>query len=151
MKTILVNQSSVRMPKKFIEQWLRFLHRDYVRQKARGASKRLGARAELVVVFLDTREAKALNKKFRGKNYATDVLSFSSDESSGELVLCPQVLLRQAREHGLTFRQELAYMLSHGVLHLLGYDHELSRREADTMFALQDKAFARGLRKIRTK
>jgi probable rRNA maturation factor len=64
------------------------------------------------------------------------------------MILCPQVLTRQAREHGLTFKQELAYMLCHGVLHLLGYDHENSKKEAEVMYALQDKAFAQILGKL---
>ncbi len=100
---------------------------------------------ELVIAFLDQGPAKKLNQKYRGKNYATDVLSFGSEDPSqlGELVICPQVIVRQAKEHGLANRHELGYMVLHGILHLLGYDHETSERDAKRMFALQDKIFER--------
>ncbi len=95
------------------------------------------------MVFLDSQSAKKINYEFRKKNYATDVLSFSPIEpgSLGELVMCPDVLKKQAREHGLSFRQELTYMLLHGILHLLGYDHEKSAAEAKKMFQIQDRLF----------
>ncbi len=91
-----------------------------------------------------------MNHEFRGKDYATDVLSFDSLEptSLGELVLCPEVLKRQAQEHGLTYQQELGYMLLHGVLHLLGYDHETNPKDAEKMFALQDAVFETLFEKI---
>jgi probable rRNA maturation factor len=149
MKITCVNQSSITMPKKFIEQWIDLLQREYVKLRVKGY-RRLG-RLEMTVVFLNSQEARKLNLQFRAKDYATDILSFSSEDdpgSLGELILCPQVLTRQAREHGLTFKQELVYMLCHGVLHLLGYDHEGSKKEAEIMYALQDKAFARILRKL---
>jgi probable rRNA maturation factor len=86
---------------------------------------------------------KKLNKKMRQANYATDILSFCGDEgdSFGELVICPQVLKKQAKEHGFSFQHELIYMLIHGVLHLLGYDHEQHQRKASEMFRIQDKIF----------
>lgn len=98
----------------------------------------------LTIVFLNQKEAKKLNQQFRGREYATDVLSFSSmDPSSlGELVLCWSVLKKQAKEHGLTQKLELAYMVLHGVLHLLGFDHEKDEAGAIEMFELQDELFA---------
>lgn len=100
---------------------------------------------DLTVVFLDPGPAKKLNFQFRQKKYATDILSFMTDspEELGELVLCPQVLQRQAQEHDLSFKLELSYMLIHGVLHLLGYDHERSEKEAKKMFRIQDQLFDR--------
>ena len=59
----------------------------------------------------------------------------------GELVLCPQVVLKQSKEHNLSFRLELTYMLIHGVLHLLGYEHEGSAHRALEMFNIQDLIF----------
>lgn len=101
------------------------------------------AQRELSVVFLDSKEAKKTNKQFRGKDYATDVLSFESlsPDHFGDLVLCPQVLQKQAQEHGLKYQEELGYMLLHGILHLLGYDHETSPQEAEVMFQIQDATF----------
>ena len=121
-------------------------------------SKVLGLNSvDIGIYFLGTGEARKLNKAYRGKNYATDVLSFegnlstlkamarsefSSDEPLlGELVFCVPVLKRQAREHGLTQRQEFEYLFIHGILHLLGYDHEKSQARAQKMFKIQDRLF----------
>ncbi|MCC6276566.1 MAG: rRNA maturation RNase YbeY [Oligoflexia bacterium] len=85
-----------------------------------------------------------LNAKFRGKNYPTDVLSFpvdTSHEGLGEIVLCAPVLVSQARRHELRLEQEVAYMLIHGFMHLLGFDHEKSQRNAKKMFKIQDRLF----------
>jgi rRNA maturation RNase YbeY len=98
----------------------------------------------LTVVFMDQAQAKKLNKKYRGKNYATDILSFAPEakgQGLGELVLCESVLRRQAKEHKLSFNEEMDYLLIHGFLHLLGYDHEKSRKEEVKMMRLQDKLF----------
>lgn len=99
--------------------------------------------SELVVVLVESKEAKKLNKQYRGRDYATDVLSFDDEHGLGELVICTNVILRQAREHGLTAELELTYMILHGVLHLLGYDHEVSKLEEKRMFAIQDRIFAK--------
>ncbi len=98
---------------------------------------------ELILVFLDTRDAKKLNSQFRGKDYATDVLSFDpiDPQSLGELVICPQVLKKQAKEHELSYNLELGYMVLHGVLHLLGFEHEDNEEDAAVMFKLQDEIF----------
>ena len=113
-------------------------------QAMRGRRFRNKARAAgpMNVVFLDAGPARKLNLRYRRKNYATDVLSFMGEDGElGELVICPSVVRRQAREHGLTFEEELSYMILHGWLHLLGYDHELGRREERLMFSLQDRIF----------
>jgi probable rRNA maturation factor len=93
---------------------------------------------------------KKLNQQFRGRDYATDVLSFEgqglSDDGGavlGELVLCMPVIKRQAKEHGLSLNEELGYMVLHGILHLLGFDHERTRAEAARMFKVQDEIFAK--------
>jgi len=97
----------------------------------------------LTVVLVGAAEGQALNKTHRRKNYATDVLSFAAVEegSLGELVFCSPVLKSQAKEHKLREKEELLYLLIHGVLHLLGYDHEKSDKEARVMYRLQDRIF----------
>ncbi len=97
----------------------------------------------LMCVFVNSAEIRRLNKKFRDKDRATDVLSFAPVEpdSLGELVFCPQVIRKQAFEHGLSYRDELLYMLIHGILHLLGYEHEKSDKQARVMYRLQDRIF----------
>ncbi len=86
---------------------------------------------------------KHLIKPTGKKNKPTDVLSFDPIEPDdlGELVLCPSVLRKQAKEHKLKYEIELGYMVIHGVLHLLGYDHEKTEKEAKKMFRLQDLVF----------
>lgn len=111
-----------------------------VRQKSR-------LKKDLVIVFVANAEMKKLNHHFRDKNKVTDILSFADadEDSLGELVICFPQIQKQAQEHGLTIQQELAYMLIHGVLHLLGYDHEQSKKEAKLMFALQDRIFEQSI------
>jgi probable rRNA maturation factor len=120
-------------------QWILMVVDEYLRSKLK-----LGQR-ELTVVFLDPAPAKKINRTYRKKDYATDILSFESEIKAelGELVICPQVLQKQAKEHDLSFKAELSYMLIHGVLHLLGYDHEKSKSEAKKMFDIQDQLFDR--------
>nr|BFD59199.1 hypothetical protein CKG001_13060 [Bdellovibrio sp. CKG001]BFD62576.1 hypothetical protein BdHM001_12570 [Bdellovibrio sp. HM001]BFD67433.1 hypothetical protein HAGR004_24550 [Bdellovibrio sp. HAGR004] len=147
MEVLIVNESKHAAPRKFILNWMELLTAELKKRKVLRADQ---ARRELTMVFLDKKPAQKINKEFRGKDYATDVLSFDSmDPSSlGELVLCPEVLKRQAVEHGLTYQQELGYMLLHGVLHLLGYDHETNEKDAREMFSIQDAAFEVLLKKI---
>ena len=98
---------------------------------------------ELVAVFVDEDKIRELNLNFRSKDKATDVLSFSpvEDSSLGELVFCIEVIQSNAKEHKLTFEQELAYMYLHGLFHLLGFEHETNEEDAKEMFDLQDSIF----------
>ncbi len=97
---------------------------------------------ELGVIFVEQADMVGLNTNYRGKHYATDVLSFPMDgEVLGEIVLCPEVITKQAIEHELHPCEELAYLFLHGILHLLGFDHEQDTQRAEEMFAIQDKVF----------
>ncbi|WII72029.1 rRNA maturation RNase YbeY [Bdellovibrio sp. 22V] len=147
MQLVIINESKHAAPRKFIQEWMGELVAEF---KKRKVLKATDAKKELTLVFLDKKPAQKLNFEFRGKDYATDVLSFDSMEptSMGELVLCPEVLKRQAKEHKLSYQQELGYMLLHGVLHLLGYDHETNEKDAKEMFDLQDAVFEKLLKKL---
>ncbi len=89
---------------------------------------------------------KNLNKIYRGKNQTTDVLSFASRDGKdfcfgddlGDIFISVAQIRRQAKENSVSFRQELIRMLVHGVLHILGYDHQ-KEKEAKIMFAKQEK------------
>ncbi len=98
---------------------------------------------ELSLVFMDEAPAASLNDQFRSSPQATDILSFEPVDplSFGELVICPDVVKKQAKEHKLTFEQECVYLIYHGILHLLGYDHEEQNIAAKEMFNLQDRGF----------
>lgn len=141
MEVTFINESKAKWPKKFITELLRILEKELKKRKVRNY-KRLTSQAELSLIFLSKAKAKKINKQYRGKNYATDVLSFLDDGVClGELAICPEVIAKQAKDHDLTFNQELAYMIIHGVLHLLGYDHELNAREEKIMLEIQDEIF----------
>ena len=91
------------------------------------------------VTFVTRGKMKSLNRKFRGQDSPTDVLSFPALEifarqgHLGDLVICAPVLEEQARRIGHSPKQELHVLLVHGLLHLLGYDHEKSNRESSEM------------------
>jgi probable rRNA maturation factor len=136
MKPVLINRcKSERLPRAFLVGWIKKISSQRPFRKIK---------QELVIVFVDAKEMKALNKQYRRRDYATDVLSFESIESGvlGELVICPQVVKAQAKDTGLTYKNELGYMVLHGALHLLGYDHERSKAEEKRMFSLQDRIFS---------
>lgn len=93
----------------------------------------------LSIALVRQEKIKELNKKYRRKNRVTDVLSFSESkkpkfgEGLGEVVICPSQVKKDAKKYGLTFGKELARVLVHGVLHLLGYDHEKGKKRAELM------------------
>jgi probable rRNA maturation factor len=108
---------------------------------ARWAAAALGRRGEgreIAVRVVAARESQALNKLWRGKDKPTNVLSFPAPEQRvprdmvqplGDLVICAQVVRKEAEEHGKPIEAHWAHMIVHGSLHLAGYDHELGRRE----------------------
>ena len=108
---------------------------------------------EVAVVIVDSVTMKELNRKYRKKNYPTDVLSFSfgTEPEAGELVLCWDVCLQQAGQHRHTVLEEAAYLLLHGYLHLAGYNHEHGGRQARQMYEVQDGIFGRWRRETKKK
>lgn len=88
----------------------------------------------LSVVFVNSVRIKELNKKYRKKNKPTDILSFEGDRDClGEMAICLSEVKRNAKQIKLNFKKELALVLIHGILHLLGYDHENKGLEARRM------------------
>ena len=140
MKALIVNDTVIKISEKFIKDSLKKISSSL--EKKNIADKVLFEK-ELTLVFLDKLAAKKLNWQYRQKDYATDILSFESGdpESLGELVFCPEVLETQAKEHKQSFDHELGLMLLHGVLHLLGFDHEDGGDEEKKMMSLQDEVF----------
>jgi rRNA maturation RNase YbeY len=117
------------------------------------------SRAELSIALVGDREMRPLNAKYRKKRKTTDVLSFYVDGQPtpgvkilGDVVISVEQARRQAQEHSKTLKSEMATLLIHGILHLLGYDHEKSPRQAKIMFARERKLYAhlcdRGLLKV---
>ncbi len=99
-----------------------------------GAGTRVGEAVQVVVLLADDATLHDLNQRFRHKDAPTDVLSFEgSPEASspacamghlGDIAISVERARRQADEYGHSFDRELAYLLTHGTLHLLGFDHE---------------------------
>jgi probable rRNA maturation factor len=88
-------------------------------------------------------EAHELNRTFRNKDYATNVLAFRYDRTSGDIVLCHPVIRREARAQGKRIAAHYAHLVVHGCLHLRGYDHE-KKRDAARMEAREIRILRRG-------
>ena len=117
-------------------------HRTTLRRWARAA---LARNARVTVRFVGSREGRALNARYRGRDYATNVLTFVYDDAvplAGDLVLCVPVLRREARAQGKTLRAHCAHLVIHGMLHLQGYDHERAA-DARRMEARESRILAR--------
>jgi len=105
--------------------------------------------AQLSIRIVDLAEGAELNHTFRGRDYATNVLSFPAEPPPGvhwallgDLAICAPVVQREAAEQGKHARDHWAHLTVHGVLHLLGYDHIVDR-EAEVMEALETRILAR--------
>ncbi len=100
-------------------------------QFRRWARAALERDARITVRLVGSREARALNRRFRGKDHPTNVLSFtlqSAPRLEGDLALCAPVIAREARSQRKTGTAHYAHLTVHGVLHLQGYDHETERQ-----------------------
>ncbi|WP_330947798.1 rRNA maturation RNase YbeY [Thermomonas sp. LB-4] len=108
--------------------------------------------ADLAIRIVDEKEGRALNHHYRGKDYATNVLSFPAELPEGlpkgvklpllgDLVLCAPVVAREAREQGKPLNAHYAHLTVHGCLHLLGWDHE-DAQEAEAMEQLEREILA---------
>jgi probable rRNA maturation factor len=120
------------------------------------AQSRRSVSMPLTIRIVGAAESRVLNRTWRGKDKPTNVLSFPSDTSVappsvrkgedslplGDLAICAPVVAREAREQGKNPRAHWAHMVVHGVLHLLGYDHE-NDRDADDMESREVTILAR--------
>jgi probable rRNA maturation factor len=105
---------------------------------AEKATKILGGKGleDISLVLVCDARMRNLNKKYRGKNYITDVLSF---EGLNEIFICFPQAKRQAKLLKIPLNRELTRLFAHGIVHLKGYNHERSKREAARMLALENK------------
>ncbi|MBH8622878.1 MAG: rRNA maturation RNase YbeY [Spiroplasma poulsonii] len=106
---------------------------------------------ELSLIIVDAKEQLALNQKYRQKDYVADVITFALEEensvdllqltglrSLGDVFICYEKALEQAQTYNHSARREFAFLFTHGMLHILGYDHQTPAEE-ETMFNLQRK------------
>ncbi len=120
-------------------QWADPRHRALVprHQVQRWIRRALDCDAEITVRVVDEDEARALNRSFRAKDYATNVLTFDYSDAPvvvADLVLCAAVVEREAQAQGKDLRAHYAHLLVHGTLHAQGWDHE-DPTEAEAMEA----------------
>ena len=150
MKIIIDNKISERF-KLSLEQ-VRSLYRVAVTTLATENQKRQGyaipKTMEISLTFVGDEEIAEINEKYRGVARPTDVLSFPmfeadeplcSGSSLGDLIISADTMKRQAAEYGHSEKRELCFLFVHGLLHLLGYDHEISEAEEKMQFARQDE------------
>lgn len=124
-------------------------------ERATARRSRRNTPRELTIRIVGAAESRALNRTWRGKDKPTNVLSFPAQDESfrhmdepvplGDLAICAPVVAREAREQGKSARAHWAHMVVHGVLHLLGYDHEndadANRMEGEEIRILQQLGF----------
>jgi len=111
----------------------------------RWMSLALDVDARLCLAFVGTRTGRRLNREFRGRDYASNVLTFAYQRRPAvlaDIVLCLPVVRREAREQAKTLRAHLAHLVVHGVLHAQGYDHE-QERQAKRMQSRERRVLAR--------
>ena len=118
-------------------------HRDLLpRHKvARWLRAALAAPAEITVRIVDADESRSLNRDYRARDYATNVLSFVYSDRpplTGDIAICAPVVAREAREHGISREAHYAHLTVHGMLHLQGHDHRRAR-EAERMERLETR------------
>ena len=102
----------------------------------------LATDGEITVRIVDAEEGQRLNREFRKKDYATNVLTFDYMQSPvvmADLVLCAPVVAKEAREQGKTLQAHYAHLLVHGTLHSQGWDHETSESDTEAMEAHEIK------------
>ncbi len=129
-------------------------HLQHLAQSSAGAvlaetTRAIQAGTELSVVFSDDAEVARLNQSWRGKSGSTNVLSFPAATVPGvpvsvlgDIVLAAETVRREAETEGKPFEHHLSHLLVHGLLHLLGFDHE-NEAEAEEMEAIERRALAR--------
>ena len=116
-------------------------------QVRRWVQAALFAPAELTIRFVDAEEGRVLNRDYRGKDYATNVLTFAYTEdenavtTQADIILCSDVLQREAAEQKKPLSEHAAHLVVHGVLHAQGYDHE-TNEEAEEMEGIEAEILA---------
>ena len=105
---------------------------------ARWIRHALESDAEITVRIVGSEEGQALNRDYRQKDYATNILTFDYTRAPlviADLVLCAPVVAKEAKENKKTLAAHYAHLLVHGTLHAQGYDHETSSKDAEAMEA----------------
>ncbi len=116
---------------------------DFFMEVAKGVFNKVGRKDnsyEISLLITDDNEIRQLNKEYRGKDSPTDVLSFPMEDDVilGDVVISLDTAIRQSESAEINLDREVAFLFIHGLLHLLGYDHEISEEAEKEMFSLQE-------------
>ena len=125
-----VERHRLALPRHSVTRWLRHA---------------LAIDGEITVRIVDAEEGQQLNREFRGKDYATNVLTFDYAQEPvvmADLVLCAPVVAREAKEQRKTLAAHYAHLLVHGTLHAQGWDHETGEADAEEMEAYETRILA---------
>ncbi|HLA48645.1 MAG TPA: rRNA maturation RNase YbeY [Nitrospinota bacterium] len=147
---MIQNHSRTKIDRQRVKRWVSLI------------LKKLGyLKSEISILFIDDMEMRILNKRYRGKDKTTDVLSFPqiSDFKSairnpqfaillGDVVISLETAKRQAKESGHPFNREVIILLTHGILHLLGYDHEGDKKKAVEMRRKEKELMSLGVSEL---
>ncbi|OGW11170.1 MAG: rRNA maturation RNase YbeY [Nitrospinae bacterium RIFCSPLOWO2_12_39_16] len=150
MQVMIQNHSRTKIDRQRVKRWVSLI------------LKKLGyLKSEISILFIDDMEMRILNKRYRGKDKTTDVLSFPqiSDFKSairnpqfaillGDVVISLETAKRQAKESGHPFNREVIILLTHGILHLLGYDHEGDKKKAVEMRRKEKELMSLGVSEL---
>ncbi len=110
----------------------------------------LGKQYSLSIAYVSEKKSREINKTYRNKDKSTNILSFALRENEGELVLCPAVIRREAKDFGRTFSQFLFFLVIHGMLHLKGMRHSSTMERAEKFYSQKhdQKYFSRNRRRL---
>lgn len=124
----------------------RFLDKKTILQVSKFALEEMGKdNVEMTIVLCGNDEIRNYNRSFRGKDYPTDVLSFPDGEKMGkytylgDIIISVDKVYEQSRDFEVEPFEEFVRLLVHGILHLLGYDHETSEEDEKVMMEIQDR------------
>jgi len=141
--SLLNEYGKVDIPERKIKEIIKFVLREMEKDNS-----------ELSLVLCNNDYIHFYNKEYRNKDYPTDVLSFVDGERMGKITYLGDVIISidkvksQSEEYGVSFEEEFSRLLVHGILHLLGYDHETSEEDEKVMMSIQDKLVDEVLRKF---
>jgi probable rRNA maturation factor len=141
--SLLNEYGKVDIPERKIKEIIKFVLKEMEKDNS-----------ELSLVLCNNDYIHFYNKEYRNKDYPTDVLSFVDGEKMGKITYLGDIIISidkvksQSEEYGVSFEEEFSRLLVHGILHLLGYDHETSEEDEKVMMSIQDKLVDEVLRKF---
>lgn len=126
---MIINDNEYELDEKEIIKYLIYLKKNLNKEEK-----------DLTLVFVDNEYIKRLNKEFRNKDYITDVLTFTENIENylGDVIIAYPKAIEQAREYNHSVKREVYFLITHGFLHLLGYDHQ-TQEDEQKMFKKQNE------------